>query len=71
MLNLLLPATERPQGRDFYNRNLKKAERVAGKLVGMWETKGQTGQLLLGIGQRCFTEVSAGGNSPAAIYCHF
>lgn len=71
MLNLLLPSTEQPQGRDFHGRNLKRAERVAGKLVSIWEREGQTAQLLLGIGQRCLTAASAGGNSPAAIYCHF
>lgn len=66
-----LPVTEQPQDRDFCNRNLKRTEGVARNLVGAWEREEQTGQLLLGIGQRCFPEVSAGGNSPAAIYWHF
>lgn len=57
--------------RDFCKRNIKRAERVAKNLVGAWEGEEQIGQLLLDMGQRCFTEVSAGGNSPAAVYCHF
>lgn len=50
MLNILLPVTEQSQHRDFCNRNLKKAERVARNLVAAWEREEQTRKLLLGIG---------------------
>lgn len=66
MLNILLPVTEQPPGRDFCNRNLKRAERVARNLVGVWKREEQTGPAASGYGAKVF---SVGGDSPAAIYC--
>lgn len=54
MLNILLPVTEQPQGRDFCNRNLKRAERVARSLVGAREREEQTRKLILGMGKGVF-----------------
>lgn len=55
MLNILLPVMEQPQGRDFCNRNLERAERVARNLMGVWKKEEQTGPVASGYGAKVFS----------------
>lgn len=55
MLNILLSARKQPQGKDFCNRNLKRAERVARNLLGAWEREEQTGPAAPGYGAKVFS----------------